>query len=850
MSIRVALLYVCFFTSGVAALVYEVVWQRMLTLVFGVATFSVAAVVSAFLAGLALGCRLFGGPADRSANPLRLYAGVELGIAAAGISSAFFVPLLMRVFQSIHGTVDPGWLGSNAIRFGLAFVALGVPSLLIGGTVPIMSRLIAERARSVAVGFGRMYAVNTMGSVAGAALAGFLLIRVFGVRGALYCAVLGNTATAILALLASRIGSAGRTERTEPTVAASSVATSEPNHPRFALWCAAVAGAVGLAYEVAWTRLVAIFTSNSVYVFTMVVTVYLAALALGSGLAARLLRTRRVHRLRTLIGIQVLLALTGPIVLAFLPTAAVADLASPLASASRVLLLEYALSAAVVFVPTVLIGMTLPLLLALAGDPLSQAGRSVGRIYAFNAVGTIAGAALTGILLIPLLGLRGTLLGLAAINFLIAAWAAGLDRNPPAGWRVATPCAAAGFVLLVAFLPATQHFRRPVTAAEETVLYYAEGPSATVHVSEFDGEEGRHRTLFVDSKSVAGTYQEIVTDQKMLAHLPLLLHPQPERALTVGFGTGGTSYSMLTHRVRVDCVEIEPRVVDAYRLFESENHGLVGPDHERLDFHLILDDARAWLQVASEPYDVIVTDVTSIQYRGNGNLYTAEYFRLMRERLAPDGLGCAWVPLTGVTPEQLEILVRSFQDVYPHTSIWYMINLPTDFVILVGSPKHLAVDLRTIAERMTRPAVQGDLAAVGLDNPYKLAACLLLAEEDVGRYAGAGPVHTDNLPVLDYLTPGSTNRNTLAVNLNKMLARRSDAATYITRWPDDSDPASVQATWRRWFEAAGHLMAGHAILRSTDPDRAAPAAAHYKSAAELTPEDPLTESLFTGLDAG
>ncbi|MCH7812587.1 MAG: fused MFS/spermidine synthase [Planctomycetes bacterium] len=850
MSIRVALLYVCFFTSGAAALVYEVVWQRMLTLVFGVATFSVAAVVSAFLAGLALGCRLFGGLADRSANPLRLYAGVELGIAVTGLASVFFVPLLLRAFQAIHAAADPGWLGSNAIRFGLAFIALGVPSLLIGGTVPIMSRLIAERARSVAVGFGRIYAVNTLGSVAGAALAGFLLIRVFGVRGALYCAVAANTATALLALIASRFGSAKPTEPSEPTAPVGTAASSEPTHPRFALWAAATTGAVALAYEVAWMRLMAIFTSNSVYVFTMVVTVFLAALAVGSGLAARLLRTRRVDHLRALIGIQILLALIGPVVLAFLPQAAVADLVSPLAGARRVLLLEYALSVAVVFAPTVLIGMTLPLLLALVGDPLTRAGRSVGRLYAYNALGTIVGATLTGILLIPLLGLRGTLLGLAAVNFLIASGATALDRNPPARWRVATQCGAAGFVLLVVFLPATLHFRRPVSTAEETVLYYAEGPSATVHVSEFDGQEGRHRTLFVDSKSVAGTYQEIVTDQKMLAHLPLLLHPQPERALTVGFGTGGTSYSMLTHRVKVDCVEIEPRVVDAYRLFESENHGLVGPDHERLDFHLILDDARAWLQVAPEPYDVIVTDVTSIQYRGNGNLYTVEYFRLMRQRLAPDGLACAWVPLTGVTPDQLETLVRSFQAVYPHTSIWYMVNLPTDFAILVGSSQRLAIDLRRIAQRMARPGVQRDLAAIGLDNPYKLAACLLLAEQDVGRYTGAGPLHTDNRPVLDYLTPGSSNRNTLTVNLNKMLAGRSDASTYITRWPDDDDPTVAQATWQRWFEAAGHLMAGHAILRSGDPDRAAPAAVHYKAAAELTPEDPLTESLFEGLDTG
>jgi len=904
MNPRSLLLYVCFFVSGASALFYECVWQRLLTLVFGLSTLSVAAVVSAFLAGLAVGAWSFAGWADRANRPVLLYAGIELGIAVTGLASGFCVPLVMAAFHWIYGAVEPGWLVSNLIRFVLAFVAFGIPSVLIGATVPVMARLTADRAGTVAVGFGRFYAVNTAGSVAGAALAGFVLIRALGVDNTLHCAVLLNVVVALIAVIVGRSSPASRAAppKIEPRADTPHKPLEGPKHGRFALAAAVVTGAVGLGYEVAWTRLVAVYTYNSVYVFTMVVTVYLAALACGAAMAAYVLRCNTPSRpvsgrfpvdrfdtafasdqsganrmLRWLAGSQIGLALIAPLTVWLAPAAAGLNLTDPGVTSTQVFWLEYAVAAAVVFVPALLSGLALPLLVGVltsgptrAGsvEPLktslvespgsvapssgatSAAGRVVGRMYAWNSVGTILGAGVTGALLVPLFGLRGTLLGLAAVNFLVAAAAAGLDRNPPPRWRTATLVAAGVFVMLVAVTPANTRFYRSSGLENETVLYYAEGPSATVHVAEILDEEGTHRTLFVDSKSVAGTYDEIVTDQKMLAHLPLLLHPSPERVLTVGFGSGGTSYSMLQHGVRVDCAEIEPKVPQAYRLFDSENHGLVGPNHERVDFHLVLDDARAWLQVAPVRYDAIVTDVTSLQYRGNGNLYTTDYFRLMRDRLTPDGLGCAWVPASGITPEQLKILIRSFREVYPHTSVWYILNLPTDFVILVGTPGPLAIRLDQVEARMSQPRVQRDLQHIGMADPYKLAACLLLAEDDVAAYLGDGPLHTDDRPVLDYLSHADTFRKTLSVNLRKMMRHRSDAARYITAWPDGMPAEQAGPFWKRWYEAAGHLLEGHVAVYGDDPDRTERVREAYEAAAALVPEDAFTRTLADGMKGG
>ncbi len=849
MRFRVFALYVCFFLSGASALVYQVVWERMLTLVFGLSTLSVAAVLSAFLGGMALGARIFGPIADRSTRPLLIYAFVELGIALAGLATFGFIPVLMGGFSTLYTAIEPGWFGSNLIRFALAFVAVGIPSVLIGATVPVMARLLAERVGSTVIGFGRGYAVNTAGSVLGALAAGFFLIRLVGTQNALFCAVTGNVAAFAIVLWMNARGRGNMllvSPQVSPTALVHAPGARADGvrhvHPRFALIVAALTGALALAYEVVWIRLLAIFTLNSVYVFTMVVSVYLTALSLGAGAMTRLLRRRRVDELSILSLCQLLLALLVPVLLALAPLASRLDIRSGARSEAAIFGMEYALVAAVVFVPTLLIGVGLPLLVGMFSTSAADPGRTVGRIYAWNAVGTIAGAALTGVVVIPWIGLRGCLLLLAGGNVAIVAVATYANRPGTAWFRALMPTGAACFAFLLALVPGATRFYVPADAPGETLLYYAEGPSATVHVAEYVDRERRHRTLFVDSKSVAGTYDEIVTDQKMLAHLPLLLHPAPQRALTVGFGTGGTSYSMLLHKIQVDCVEIEPRVADAYRLFESQNHGWVGPGLDRLNFRLIMDDARAWFNVVPYRYDVIVTDLTSIQYRGNGNLYTAECFQLMQSRLNPGGVGAAWVPITGITPEALKVLIRTFHSVFPHTSVWYMINLPTDFVILAGTANRLEVRLDDIEERIAAPLVQRDLAAIGMDNPYKLAACLLLAERDVERFVGGGPIHHDDRPVLDYMTHATPYHNTLPVNLKQLAAKRSDVTEYIATWPG-GQALVPDERWAAWYEASNDLIAGHAALRAPGPDHITEARAAYEAATELIPDDERTQAL-------
>jgi hypothetical protein len=279
------------------------------------------------------------------------------------------------------------------------------------------------------------------------------------------------------------------------------------------------------------------------------------------------------------------------------------------------------------------------------------------------------------------------------------------------------------------------------------------------------------------------------------------------------------------------------------RFFTAQNHARVGLGPRTqigsTDYRLILDDARSWLHLADVKYDVIVNDLTSLQYRGNGNLYTVECFELIKACLTPTGLGCAWVPITGVDPEPLKMIFRTFRAVFPHTSVWYMNNEVNDFVILVGAPQPLRISLDEWRFRMSDPLVEEDLAEVGLTNVYRLASSLVLVDDEVDCFAGSGPLHTDDQPLLDYRTHAGVYHDTLSEKLRGMLAcsRTGRESTIL-----DTDAVSEtdRAEWRRWLRASRFILEGHAFSRGWKHEEAQEA---YRQAAQMVPEDPAVARL-------
>ena len=810
------LLYGLFFLSGASALIYELVWQRLLNLVFGVSTLSVSAVLAAFMGGLALGGLLFGRWADRTRRPLRLYAAVE---AAIGLTALLVPPgfaLLTTFYGIIYAHAQPGQAAGTLIRFALAMLVLVGPAALIGGTLPIMGRLAARRGDVLASAFSVLYAVNTLGAVVGAALTGFVFLHYLGMQATLAVAVGVNFVVTLGAILLDRSAEAAAA----PTEAPVAAARSAPTAAWLALGCAALTGAASMGFEVGWARILGILTSNSAYGFALILTVLLLGLGLGGLLQAAWMR-RPGDPWRRLALCQWFLAALITASLPFYKTCPEwLEHCCDGGSAWAVLCGEAALTATAVFPAAVCMGLSLPLLVAAVASERERFGAALGRLYAVNTLGCVVGPFLAGFVLIPRFGIQATMGLVVAASVLVglAAWMRA--PRPALAWRWTVglgACAAAA--LAWAWLPAGGFTKSPVQAPEQ-LLYYGEGDNGTVTVVE---EPNRTRRIMVDGQPVAGTSATSVIDQKMLAHLPLLLHPAPRRALTVGFGSGGTSHSMTLYGIDVDCVEIEAKVPAAAEHFASENHGVL----VRPRYRLVLDDARSWLRVAPVRYDAIVTDCTNLQYRSNGDLYTVEYFRLMKDRLTPDGVAAAWVPADGIRDADLKTLIRSFHAVFPHTSVWYMNALATDFLIVVGTPAEPAIDMEALASRMKAPDVAADLAEAGLDDPYRLTYTLLTAEEALDRYLGPGPLNTDDRPVLSYSTYGAGFQATIAENLIHLMACRVDAARFVKH-------AAAGDVMPRHYAASNELVLGHVTDQLGEHTEAV---VHYLRGARLLPDD-------------
>ena len=331
----------------------------------------------------------------------------------------------------------------------------------------------------------------------------------------------------------------------------------------------------------------------------------------------------------------------------------------------------------------------------------------------------------------------------------------------------------------------------------------------------------------MDNQEVAANTPVLSLDSKILAHLPLLLHEDPKTALTVGFGSGGTSYSMLRHDLEsVDAVEIEEKVIEASGYFDSLNHGIL----ENNKLNIILDDARSYLLLTDKKYDVISTDVTNIKYNNNANLYTKEYFEIIKSRLNSKGVVAVWVPIRDINGEGQKILMNTFREVFPHMSVWYMYNKLSHYFVYIGMEEELEIDYGIFIERFNREEVRKDLEEVGVTQ-YNFLNALFLDEDTVLDYVSGSGIHSDNNPILEF--PDlvvSEDSFTFGENVISIYKRKIDPRRYISGFDNSLQKRDfLEGFEYEQEEVAWPLIAGHtAILRGDNNN----AAIFYKKAIE------------------
>ncbi|HTB19898.1 MAG TPA: fused MFS/spermidine synthase [Bryobacteraceae bacterium] len=768
--------------SGCAALIYEIVWFQLLQLVIGSSAVSLGLLLAAYMGGLCVGSAALPWLVSTRRHPMRVYALLELGIGAFGIVALFAVPIIGRMYAA----GPTSGLAGLVFRGMIAAVCLLPPTLLMGASLPAIARWVETTPRGVSW-LGLLYSANVAGAVTGCVLAGFYLLRIHDMAFATYVAAAINVAVALLALaLASRTGGwAGADADQRPPVQRS---------PGVVFIYAAIAfsGLTALGAEVVWTRLLSLLLGATVYTFSIILAVFLTGLWAGSSAGSFLARRVRDARL-ALAGCQILLAaaiawtaFTLAYVLPWWPV-------DPWLTINPWLNFDLDLTRCIraIFPATLLWGASFPLALAAAAANKEDPGRLTGEVYAANTAGSIVGALAFSLVLIPALGTQGSqqvLICLAAVAAVVAL--APLMFSKPLAFAGALACAAAlawGLSAGVAAVPwqAIAYGRRvaPIlrglnlaTDSQSRPVFVGEGINSSVVIA----QRGDQKFFYVSGKSEASTAVLDMRLQRMMGHLPALIHPAPHSVLVVGFGAGVTAGSFVPYpevRNIVIC-ELEPLIPPASdEFFGKENYHVLQDPRARV----VYDDARHFILVSPDKFDVITTDPIHPWVKGTSTLYSREYYELVKSHLNPGGVAAQWLPVYESDEQTVRTELATFFSVFPNATVWsnYLDGDGYDLVLLGSAePDHIDVDaLQRRLEQAGYSGVAASLADVGFHSSVDLLKTYAGRATDLAPMIVDAPINEDLNMRLQYMA---------GLGLNSITAPRiySEILSY-RKFPED-----------------------------------------------------------------
>jgi spermidine synthase len=745
-------LLLLFVLSGAAGLIYEVVWARQLVLVFGNTSQATATILTGFFGGLAVGGAVGGRLADRVARPLRLYGGLELAVVVVVLVTPFSFSLIGGAYRSVYEGLASVPIALALVRFVLSLLALAPATLLMGATLPTLTRYLSHGPRGLAGAFQRLYAANTIGAIAGTALAGFILIEALGLAGALRVGAACSASAGVIALLLDRrwgADVASKPDETKPASASPKPASASRTAPvarRLALGLAFVSGLTSLGYQVTWNRLIGAGTGSSTYVFTIILALFLIGIATG----AVLLGALRVKRAQAPVVIGV-----AQVVTALLVVAGGIVLASPAdpfnGSAKNFLesLRSFAWSTAlVVLPPTIAMGITFPATASLLGDDAGTEGSSSGALLAVNTAGSIVATFILPFLVIPLIGSPATLAGLAIINALVGAWllAAALRSRPAMRWAGAIAGGLAAVIVAGTFATGSA-FHNPTTTLINQKGGEVYAATEDEIASTVAGMRSGFRQLWV-----AGTSMTIITvDTKFMPLLPIALRPIATRGLAVAFGMGTAFRTSLQAGIKTDVVELVPSVPKMFHWYYPDAPAVLANPNGRV----IIADGRNHVELTQEHYDFILVDPPPpIESSGVSVISTREFYQAAKARLTQDGVMVQWVPY-GQTQDEFLAHVRTFLSVFPNVNV---IAGPGGYgFYLIGSDGSVDLTPAAITAALARPGVLDDVNGApdaGNRTAQQWADRILglaWAQGDKLRAAvGDGPLITDDRPMPEY----------------------------------------------------------------------------------------------------
>jgi spermidine synthase len=755
-----------FFLSGMTSLVYETVFTKMLSFVFGSTAYATSTVLGAFMAGLALGAWALGRIADRVARPIRLYALLEVLVAVWALCLPWMLEALEHLYVAAHQDFGASFAGVTALRFVLCFLLVLIPTVAMGGTLPVAIRALAKDVQSVGPVLSRLYGVNTFGAATGVLLAAYWVIPTLGIQGTIWLASGVNAMLAIAAFAVERrLAPIAPKQENVTTNEETKQADRGPEEEPVPLWLlqlgAFVSGFATLAYEVVWLHLLATLIGNSVYAFGIMLSTFLFGLALGGALSARYAQS--TARALTVVAVtQIALGLTVlalmplwdtlPLVFMWVGTLEPGFFLGELA--------RFLVSSLLLVVPCTLMGMTFPLIARAIARNAGNFGKEIGRVYAINTAGAIAGSLASGFLLLGWLGSQSSILALTGVSILLGTlflWRAPIRLKRPFRQTLAT-VGIAGGILGVVFLPG---WDQSVIASGANVYFdggYAHGNIVYYHEDMHGGittviqRENGIKTLLTNGKFQGNDSHEM-KPQRQLSHMPMTLVPKADDLLVIGLGTGCTVGTFLQYGWKnIHVAELSPGIVEAAGThFRHINDDAL--NNPRVTLHVT--DGRNLLLLSDRRYDLIALELSSIWFAGAGNLFNREFYTIARDRMKPHGMIAQWIQVHHLEPLTILVAANTMREVFPYVSFWLVGHQG----LMIGSMSPQTANMDAVRALDAIPNVKPFLQDLPLGSHVGLLGQLVFTQTEIDQAkvklaeAGLPDTSTDDNLFLEYATP-------------------------------------------------------------------------------------------------
>ncbi len=736
--------------------------------------YSISTVLTAFMGGLALGSYAGGKLIDKRFNPLTAYAILEAGIGFYCLIIPSLIDFAFPLFKWIYLNWGDSYSQASLARFLICVAILIIPATFMGATLPVLSKFITRDEAHIGKDVGTLYSINTFGAVFGAWASAFIFMRLWGVQSTIWMTALFNLGIAVVIFLVFR-----PPLKETPTQHSAQESDITPlplsNKEKLILLSFGLSGMVALIYQVAWNRILSLLLGSSVYAFSLILTVFILGLALGTASYSRLLA--KFNDLMKVYGISQIII--GIFSLFIIPLFGSIPFVNRWVYENWGLQFEFIQLTnfltifALLFIPTFFMGAQFPLVIKLTARKLETLGRHVGQVYACNTIGAILGSFIAGFILIPGLGLQTTLISGVFLNVLLGTVILLLGAN--LHFNVKMYVLPAVLLLCIfgaksigpwdksvissgSFMPYRIADLKEAELKKNKILFFKEGMHTTVTT---ELSVSGNIFLRVNGKTDASLALDMRT-QLLSGYLPMLFHPDPKSALVIGQGSGITLGAVTQFPAdKIRLVEISPAVIEGSRYFDPFNHHAL--DDKRVT--LKLEDGRNHIALSEDRYDVIVSEPSNPWISGVGALFTVDFFKMLKKRLNPGGIACIWVH-TNMSPDSFKSIIRSFSGEFPHVTMWE--SIAGDDYLLIGSETEYGLSFEKAQHYLSHKTVGHDLNRIGINNVPDLLSLMIMSREKLLQFSASAPMHTDDNSLLEFNAPEYVYKDERAVLVRQL----------------------------------------------------------------------------------